>query len=92
MKYVIILSTILLTGCATIGEIEGLGEIGEILRAAESTRVVLGYKPGRNNAPVVNRTIGELNSLSQNIDRTELRNLPHRVQQIKYIGENLSRR
>ncbi len=88
MKYIVILCGFL-SGCATIGDIEGLGEFGEILRAAETSRVLLGGAPQRHNtAPVVNRTMGEVKSLSERIDSTDITNLPNRIQQVKYIIEN----
>ncbi len=88
MKYIVILCGFL-SGCATIGDIEGLGEFGEILRAAETSRVLLGGAPRRHNtAPVVNRTMGEVKSLSERIDGTDITNLPNRIQQVKYIIEN----
>jgi len=90
MRYSILLSIILLSGCATIGEIEGLGKVGEILGAAESTRVVLGGTPSRSStAPVVNRTMGEINSLDEKQDRLRIENLPKTVAQIRYIEENM---
>ena len=77
MKYIVILCGVL-SGCATIGDIEGLGEFGEILRAAETSRVLLGGKPQRHNtASVVNRTQGEVKSLIEKQDRLEVQNLPH---------------
>ena len=89
MKYTILLTIIALSGCATIGEIEGLGKTGEILRAAETTRIVLGGIPRPSStAPVVNRTQGEIESVLEKQDRLELRNLPHTIAQIKYIITN----
>ena len=88
MKYVIILCGFL-SGCATIGDIEGLGEFVEFLRAAETTRVLLGGNPQRHNtAPFVNRTQGEIKSLIEKQDRLEVQNLPHTIEQILYIREN----
>ena len=90
MKCSILLLIVVLSGCATIGEIEGLGKVGEVLRAAESTRIVLGGTPSRHStAPVVNRTMGEINSLGEKQDRLRIENLPKTVAQIKYIEENM---
>lgn len=88
MKYIVILCGFL-SGCATVGDIEGLGQFGEILRAAETSRVLLGGDSRRHdNAPVVNRTIGEVKSLSERVDSTDITNLPNRIQQVKYIIKN----
>ncbi len=90
MKYSIAILCVFLSGCATIGEIEGLGEFGEVLRAIESTRIVLGSTPRPSyTAAVVNRTQGEVKSLADKQDRLDLSNLPHTIAQIKYIEENL---
>jgi len=83
-----------ISGCSTIGELEimndvGLGGVSEVMRAAESSRVVLGGTPSRTStAPVVNRTQGEIESVLEKQDRLELRNLPHTIAQIKYIITN----
>ncbi len=90
MKYSIAILCVFFSGCATIGEIEGLGEFGEVLRAAESTRIVLGGTPRPSStAAVVNRTRGEVKSLGDKQDRLKLDNLPYTIQQIKYINENM---
>ena len=90
MKHYIAILCVFLSGCATIGEIEGLGEFGEVLRAAESTRIFLGGTPRPSStAAVVNRTQGEVKSLAEKEDRLELSNLPHTIAQIKYIEENI---
>ena len=90
MKHFIAILCVFLSGCATIGEIEGLGKVGEVLRAAESTRIVLGGIPRpSSSAAVVNRTQGELRSLAEKQDRLELSNLPQTIAQIKYIEENM---
>jgi hypothetical protein len=73
-----------MTGCANLGEIEGMGKFGEILRAVESTRIVLGGTPERHDtAPVVNRTVGEIKQLK------DKHNVTSQVQSIKYIFENI---
>ncbi|KKL26557.1 hypothetical protein LCGC14_2394110 [marine sediment metagenome] len=88
MKYIVILCGFL-SGCATVGDIEGLGQFGEILRAAETSRILLGGAAQRHNtAPVVNRTMGEVKSLSERIGSTDITTLPNRIQQVKYIIEN----
>ena len=83
MKYSIILCVLVLSGCSTlaqIGEIEGLGKTGEVLRAAESSRIVLGGTPYRRDvAPVVNRKVGEINQLD------DIHDIPNMIQSIKYI-------
>lgn len=97
MRYALILGFGFLTGCSTlapIGELEilndvGLGRAGEVIRAGESSRVVLGGTPSRTSpAPVVNRTQGEIESVIEKQDRLEIRNFPHTIAQIKYIIEN----
>ena len=88
MKHFVAILCVFLSGCATIGEIEGLGMFGEVLRAAESSRVVLGGTPRPSStAAVVNRTQGELRSLTEK--DLELSNLPHTIASIKYIEENI---
>ncbi len=90
MRYSILLSIILLSGCATVGEIEGLGKVGEVLRAAESTRIVLGGTPSRHStAPVVNRTQGEIKALSEKQDPLRIENLPQTIARMKYIEQNM---
>ncbi len=73
----------LLSGCSTlaqIGEIEGLGKTGEILRATESSRIVLGGTPyRRDTAAVVNRKVGEINQLDDKHSITSW------IQSIQYI-------
>lgn len=97
MRYALIVGMFFLSGCSTlanVGELEilndvGLGEVSEVMRAAESSRVVLGGTPSRSStAPVVNRTQGEIESVLEKQDRLELRNLPHTIAQIKYIITN----
>jgi len=80
MKHAIILCAILLSGCSTLGEIEGTGEFGEILRAAESSRVRLGGTPNPSpEAAVINRKLGEARQIE---DKTSI---PHIIQSVKYI-------
>ena len=97
MRYALIIGIVFITGCETlapIGELEilndiGLGRAGEIIRATESSRVVLGRTPSRTSpAPVVNRTQGEIKSIIEKQDRLEIGNLPHTIAQIKYIMKN----
>lgn len=88
MKQFVAILCVFLSGCATIGEIEGLGTFGEVLRAAESSRVVLGGTPRPSStAAVVNRTQGELRSLTEK--DLKLSNLPYTIASIKYIEENI---
>ena len=98
MRNIVVLGIFLLSGCSTlapIGELEimndvGLGGVSEVIRAAESSRIVLGGTPSRTStAPVVNRTQGEIESVLEKQDRLELRNLPHTIAQIKYIITNM---
>lgn len=88
MKYALILSAVLLSGCSTIaqiGEVEGLGEVGEVIRAVESSRVRLGGKPtSAGSAPVINRTVGEAKQLE---DKTDI---PSMIQSVQYIFENIN--
>lgn len=75
-----ILLCFILSGCSTLGEIEGTGEFGEILRAAEKTRVVLGGTPNPSSeAAVLNRKLGEAQQID---DKTSI---PHVIQSVKYI-------
>lgn len=87
MKPIVLFLCIMLSGCANlanIGEIEGTGKFGEILRAVESSRIVLGGTPGRySTASVVNRTMGEIKQLE------DKHNVTSQVQSIKYIFENI---
>ena len=84
MKIILIFLCNTLSGCANLGEIEGTGKFGEILRTAESTRIVLGGTPGRRDtAMVVNRTIGETKQLE------DKQSVTSKIQSVKYILENI---
>ncbi len=90
MKHFILLTIVFLSGCATIGEIEGLGKTGEILRTAETTRIVLGGTPRPSStAPVVNRTQGEIKALGEKKDPLKIENLPQTIARMKYIEQNM---
>jgi len=84
MRFLIIGSLLLLSGCSTIGqigEIEGLGEVGETIRAIESSRVVIGGKPAHSNtASVINRTQGEIRQMDDGV-----KDIPSTIQSVKYI-------
>lgn len=80
MKYTIIVSILFLSGCSTLGEIEGTGEFSEALRVAESSRIRLGGTPNPNpEAAVINRKLGEARQIE---DKTEI---PQVIQSVIYI-------
>jgi hypothetical protein len=78
----IILLCFVLSGCSTLGEIEGTGEFGEVLRALESSRIRLGGTPNPSpEAAVINRKVGEARQID---DKTSI---PHKIQSVIYILE-----
>ena len=84
---VITLVLALTSGCATVrevGDVEGLGEVGEVIRAVDSSIVVLGGTPARRDtASVVNRTVGEARQIE------DKESIPSIIQSGKYILQNV---
>ena len=82
MKTFLVAIVFLMSGCTTLGEIEGTGKFGETLRAFESSRNLLGKTPDPSpEAAVINRKLGEARQIE---DKTEITQV---IQSVKYIFE-----
>lgn len=89
MRITLIMAVALLSGCSTlgsIGDVEGLGETGEVLRAIESSRVILGGTPANSNKPaVINRTVGEARQIDNGV-----KDIPSTIESVKYIFDGVN--
>jgi len=69
MKTVIILASIVLTSGCAVGNIEGTGRVGEVIRAFDKTNSVLtGASQSSYTTSKINRVIGHTKALEQKID------------------------
>lgn len=69
MKRLIIIASIVLSGCSTLGNIEGTGRVGEVLRSIDKTNSVLtGQMSSRTYSSKINRAVGHTKALQQKID------------------------
>jgi len=69
MKRLIIIASIVLSGCSTLGNIEGTGRVGEVLRSIDKTNSVLtGQVSSRTYSSKINRAVGHTKALQQKID------------------------
>ena len=66
---VIIPFVLLMTGCAGLGDIEGTGRFGEVMRAVDKTNsVITGHSNNMINTGKINRAVGHTKALQQKID------------------------
>ena len=69
MKQLIIIASIVLSGCSTLGNIEGTGRVGEVMRAIDKTGAVIsGSTSSRSQTSKINRAVGHTKALQQKID------------------------
>lgn len=69
MKLIAATFVLLLSGCAGLGDIEGTGRAGEILRSIDKTNAVLtGHAQRSINTGKINRAVGHTKALKQKID------------------------
>lgn len=82
----ILLLAVALTGCTSLGDIQGLGKTGEVLRAADSScKRLYGHSCGNKsqiNAPQINRTIGQATQVPYHIST---KNIPIIIQETRVL-------
>ena len=86
MKY-LFLTIFLLPGCASLGEIEGTGKIGEMIRVITKTDSVLNgrshYSP---TAARINRAVAHTEALEEKMDDVSIPEIVQDVQDIyRYV-------
>jgi len=92
MKTTVALASLLLTVTTVradvfsfLGDLEHLGNIGEIARTVDQTRGVLGHSTSQSyNAAIINRGIGQAKHSTYRINT--MNDLPYVVRDIKEIG------
>ena len=68
MKHVLIILSLVLSGCA-VGNIEGTGRMGEVLRSIEKTNAVItGHSSSRITTGKINRAAGHIKALQDKKD------------------------
>ena len=69
MKQLIIIFSVILSGCSTLGNIEGTGEVGEVFRSLDKTRAVItGRSSSRSTSSKINRVVGHTKALQDKND------------------------
>jgi hypothetical protein len=85
IKLITISVLLLLSGCTSLGDVEGLGRTGEHLRTMDSVcKRLHGHSCDAKpiNAPAINRTTGEVKQLPYYI---KTGNIPQIIQQLGVI-------
>lgn len=86
-KLLIICAIVSLSGCASLGDIEGLGKPGEVIRTYNKTMNVLGAKPpsGRSGAGRLNRFVGHSKALSEKVTKRnpQAKDIPYIIRDIQ---------
>ena len=81
-----ILLVLALTGCTSLGDVQGLGKTGEVLRTIDSScKRLYGRSCGNKsqiNAPQINRTIGQAKQLPYHIST---KNIPIIIQETQVL-------
>ena len=66
MKHLLLIASLTLSGCATLGDIEGTGRVGEVIRSINKTDSVLtGRSHSSYNGAKFNRMVGHTKALRQ---------------------------